>query len=46
MANELRANDCTDNLNEDAAAMNAHIPQEIMIDTALMNGNRENLFFS
>ena len=38
MTNELRANDYTDNLNEDAAAMNAHIPQEIMIDTAVMNG--------
>ena len=29
MTNELRANDYTDNLNEDAAAMNAHIPQKI-----------------
>ena len=37
MANELRANDYIDNLNEDAAAMNAHIPQEIMINTVVIN---------
>ena len=37
MTNELRANDYTDNLNEYASAMNAHISQEIMIDTAVMN---------
>ena len=37
MANESRANDYTDNLNEDTAAMNAHIPQEIMINTVVIN---------
>ena len=37
MANELRANDSTDILSEDAAAMNAHIPQQTIIDSSVMN---------
>ena len=37
MANELCANDYTDNLNEDVTAMNAHIPQKTIINVAVMD---------